>query len=53
MIIRVHKVALFTLCIAFLAAAGGATGLGMALGALGLTIGALWLAHTIWQILAR
>lgn len=46
-----YKLSLFTLCIAFLAAAGGFTGLGMSLGALGLALGALGLAAAVWRIL--
>ncbi len=47
------KLALFTLCIAFLAAAGSVTGLGMALGVLGFALGAVGLAITVWRILTR
>lgn len=47
------KLALFVLCLAFLVAAGGWVGAGMALGALGFGLGALALARTTWQLLTH
>lgn len=46
-----YKLTLFVFCLAVLALGGGFTGLGMALGALGFVLGALAIAHTVWQLL--
>ena len=48
-----YKLTFFLLCLAFLAAAGGFVGLGMALGAAAFGAGALALVLTGWQILTR
>lgn len=48
-----YKLTLFLLCLAFLAAAGGFVGLGMALGMAALGSGVLALVLTGGQILTR
>lgn len=48
-----HKLTLFTLCAAVLAAGGGATGAGMALGALGFALGALALVLDTLKVFTR
>lgn len=48
-----YKLMLFVFCLAVLAAGGGFTGLGMALGALGFGIGTLALLLYAWQALTR
>ena len=47
------KVTALLMCLAFLAAAGGAVGFGMALGAVGFGLGALTLVQTAWLALSR
>lgn len=48
-----YRLTLFTLCLAFLAAAGGAVGLGMALGALTFVLGVLALGIDAVKTLVR
>lgn len=48
-----HRWTLFTLCLAFLAAAGGAVGLGMALGALTFVLGVVALVMDAVKVLTR
>ena len=47
------KLSALLLCLAFLAAAGGAVVFGMALGAVGFGLGALTLVQTAWLALSR
>lgn len=46
------KLTVFVLCVAFLVAAGGAVGFGMAIGVLGAVFGALTLAGCAWKVLS-
>jgi hypothetical protein len=51
--ISMYKLTLLLLCLAFLAAAGGAVGLGMALGVLGFGMGLLTLVLSAWTVLSH